>query len=247
MNFSWWTFALQAANFLILIWLLQRFLFKPVKEMVARRKQEIARVLTEASQEKKSAELIKLEIESKRSEIDQERHRIVDQAREQLSAERTRMLEEVRVETAKIREQALKQIAEERASASDQLFEHTVALAKGLAERLLRELDLPSMEQPFLARVINYIDQLAPEERAKLVSRFDGAALLVTTAHPLDVQQQSKWREQLSERLGAGFQIEFNADPALIVGAVISFPHGILRFNWRDSLNAAVKELHADK
>ena len=30
MNFSWWTFALQAVNFLILVWLLRRFLFKPV-------------------------------------------------------------------------------------------------------------------------------------------------------------------------------------------------------------------------
>src|SRR5271169_6452619 len=47
MNFSWWTFALQAVNFLILIWLLRRFLFKPVSAIVARRQQEIARGMTE--------------------------------------------------------------------------------------------------------------------------------------------------------------------------------------------------------
>jgi len=55
MNFSWWTFALQAANFLILVWLLRRFLFKPVGAIVARRKEEIARAMAEASAEKQNA------------------------------------------------------------------------------------------------------------------------------------------------------------------------------------------------
>jgi F-type H+-transporting ATPase subunit b len=69
MNFSWWTFALQAANFLILVWLLQRFLFKPVKAIVARRKEEISHALTEESAEKESAERLKREMEAKRSRL----------------------------------------------------------------------------------------------------------------------------------------------------------------------------------
>ena len=81
MSFSWWTFALQAANFLILVWLLRRFLFKPVKAIVARRKEEISHVLTEASAEKESAERLKHEIEAKISQIDAERQRMIDEAR----------------------------------------------------------------------------------------------------------------------------------------------------------------------
>ena len=55
MSFSWWTFGLQAVNFLVLVWLLRRFLFKPVTAMVARRKEEIARGMAEVAAEKQTA------------------------------------------------------------------------------------------------------------------------------------------------------------------------------------------------
>jgi F-type H+-transporting ATPase subunit b len=247
MKFDWWTFALQAANFLILVWLLQRFLFKPVKAIVARRKQEISRALSDASAEKESAERLKREIEAKRSQIGAERQKMIDEERAELSAERQKIIEEARSEAEKIRDQALKRLDEERAAAGNELFERTVALAANLAERLLCELAVPSMEQPFLGRVIDYLDRLPAEERAKLLSHLSAGALSVTTAHPLGVQEQSEWHEQLAKRLGAGFSIKFSADPTLIAGVEITFPDAILRFNWRDSLAVALKELHTNE
>jgi F-type H+-transporting ATPase subunit b len=246
MNFSWWTFALQAANFLILIWLLQRFLFRPAKSIVARRKEEISRVLTEASQEKESALRLMQEIEVKRSLIDVERQKMIDEERAQLSAQRKRIIEEARGEAEKVRDQALIRLDEERAAASNELFERTVALATNLTERLLHELAVPSIEQPFLERVVGYLDQLAEEERAKLFPRMGATVLFVTTAHPLGIEEQSQWREQLAKRLGAAFSIQFSADPALIAGTVITFPHAILRFNWRDTLTTALKQIRTD-
>jgi F-type H+-transporting ATPase subunit b len=247
MNFSWWTFALQAANFLILVWLLQRFLFKPVKAIVARRREEISRALTEASAEKESAERMKGEIEAQRSEIRAERQKTIDEVRAQLSAERQKTIEEARSEAEKIKSQALKRLDEERVAAGDALLERTVGLARDLAERLLREAAVASIEQPFLGRVIDYLDRLPAEERAKLFPRSGAGALCVTTAHPLGAQEQLEWREQLAKRLGADFGIKFNADPALIAGTIIEFPHAILRFNWRDTLATALKELNRDE
>jgi F-type H+-transporting ATPase subunit b len=247
MNFSWWTFALQAANFLVLVWLLQRFLFKPVKAIVARRKEEISRALTEASAERQSAERLQQEVEEKKSQIAADRQKILDEGRAQLSAERQELLEEARAEAEKIRDQALKRLDEERIAASDELYERTIALATTLAERLLHELAFPSIEHPFLERVMNYLDRLPAEERAKLLSLASAEGLLVTTAHPLDAQEQERWREQLARQLGADLSVKFSADPALIAGALITFPNAILRFNWRDSLNTALKEFHADE
>jgi F-type H+-transporting ATPase subunit b len=246
MNFDWWTFALQAANFLILVWLLQRFLFKPVKAIITRRKEQISRTLTEALAEKESAERLRQEIEAKRSHIDAERQKMIDEARAQLSAERQKMIEETRGEVEKIRDQSLKRLDEERAAASNELFERTVALATNLAERLLRELDVPSIEQPFLGRVVDYLDRLPAEERAKLISQSNAGAILVKTAHPLGLQEQSQWHEQLAKWLGPDLSINFSAEPTLIAGVEVTFPHAILRFNWRDSLAVALKELRTN-
>ncbi len=88
MNFSWWTFALQAANFLILVWLLRRFLFKPVSAIVARRKEEIARGMAEASAEKQKALNLQRELQAQRAGIEAERQKAIEEQGAQLAAER---------------------------------------------------------------------------------------------------------------------------------------------------------------
>lgn len=247
MSFSWWTFALQAANFLILIWLLQRFLFKPVKAIVAQRKQAIARALNEASAEKQSAVQLKHEVEAARSAIAAERQKVIDDARALLSAEREKSIEEARQEAEKVRQQALTHLEEERADAMEKLFDRTMLFATSIAERLLREVAVTSIEQPFLGRLIDYLDKMPSEGRAKLLPRNGASNLAVTTAHALDAREQDEWREELGKRLGAELTIKFDADPALIAGAVITFPHAILNFNWRESLALAMKEIHRNE
>ena len=247
MNFSWWTFALQAANFLILVWLLRRFLFKPVTAIVARRKEEIARGMAEASAEKQTALNLQRDLQAQRAEIETEREKAIEVQRAQLDAERKKMIDEARAEAEKIRNQTTAQLGEERATASQELFSRTIELAVSLAERLLRELAPPSIEHAFLPRVLDYLDRLSTEQRAALVSHLGANSFVVTTAHPLDAREEAEWREQLGKRIGGAAGINFNTDPALIAGAEITFPDAILRFNWRDALTTAAKEINRNE
>ncbi len=247
MNFSWWTFALQAANFLILVWLLRRFLFKPVSAIVARRKAEIARGMAEVSAEKQTALNLQRDLQAQRAGIEAERQKAAEEQRAQLAAERKKMIDEARAEAEKIHHQAATQLSEERAAATQELFAGTIALAVKLAERLLRELAPPSIEHAFLTRVLEYLDRLSEQERTALVSDLGAKSLVVTTAHPLDAREEAQWREQLGKRLGASARIEFSTDPALIAGAEIAFPNAILRFNWRDALAAAASEINRNE
>ena len=160
MNFSWWTFALQAANFLILVWLLRRFLFKPVSAIVARRKEEIARGMAEASAEKQKALNLQRDLQAQRAGIEAERQKAIEEQGAQLAAERKKMIDEARAEAEKIRNHAATQLSEERAAATQELFSRTIELAVNLAERLLRGLAFPSIEHAFLTRVLDYLDRL---------------------------------------------------------------------------------------
>ena len=246
MNFSWWTFALQAVNFLILIWLLRRFLFKPVTAIVARRKEEIARGMTEASAEKQKALDLQRDLQAQLAGIGAERQKAIEEQRAQLAAERKKTLDDAREEAGKIRDQAAARLNEERSAAAQELFSQTVQLAISLAERLLGELALPSLEHAFLTRALDYLDHLPADEIAALVSHQNNASLVVTTAHPLDASGEAEWRAQLAKRIGAG-AIQFNSDAALIAGAEIAFANAILRFNWRDSIASAVKEINRNE
>ena len=247
MSFSWWTFALQAVNFLILVWLLRRFLFKPVTAMVARRKEEIARGMAEVAAEKQTALNLQRDLQVQRTGIETERQKAMDEQRAQLAAESKKLIDEARAEAQKIREQAATQIGAERATASHELFSGAVELAVNLAERLVREVALPSIEHAFLTRVLDYLDDLSAPERAALVSHPRPNPVVVTTAHPLGAAEEAQWRDQLGQRIGAAASIEFKGDPALIAGAEIKFPSAILRFNWRDALTTAAREINRNE
>ncbi len=247
MNFSWWTFSLQAVNFLILIWLLRRFLFKPVAAIVARRKEEIARGMTEVSVEKQKALNMQHDLQAQLASIEAERQKALEEQRAQLVDERKKMLDEARTEAEKIRSQAAARLSEERAAATQELFAQIIELAVKLAERLLRELAVTSLDHTFLTRVLDYMDHLPAQERDALASHLGESSVEITTAHPLDAGEEAEWREQLAKRIGAKAEMRFRADPALIAGAEITFPNAVLRFNWRDALATAAKEINRNE
>ena len=242
MNFSWWTFTLQAANFLILVWLLQHFLFKPVKAMVARRREEISCSLREASAERETAGRLKQEIEDQKSRIEAERQRLLQEQNVELSAQRQAILEQARGEAEKLKTQVLAELNQERTAAMSELFEHSAQLAIALAERLLRELAVTSLDRLFLARMLDYLDHLPGNHPSALSTPPDSHLVVVTTAHPIAVDEQGEWRDGLTKRIGAN-SIQFKADPALIAGAKIELADSIVSFNWRDTLETAKKEL----
>ena len=246
MSFSWPTFALQAVNFLVLVLLLKRFLFKPLGAIVARRKEEISRALAEAAAARQSAEQARKDFESRQAQVEAQRQAVVDQGRAQLADERSKMIETARSEIEQLKSAALKRVDEERDSAAREVFDRSVQIAISLAQRLLQPFAGPRAEELLLDRVLDHLDHLAAAERAALLGQFgrDGGQLVVTTAYPLASEGESKWRAALGERLGGRPQIAFAIDRSLIAGAELKFPHAILRFSWRDSLADAQRELN---
>jgi len=202
--------------------------------------------MAQASAEKQKALNLQRDLQAQRAGIEAERQKAIEEQPAQLAAERKKMIDEARAQAEKIRNHAATQLIEERAAATQELFSRTIELAVSLAERLLRGLAFPSIEHAFLPRVLDYLDHLSAQEWAALVSHLGETSLVVTTAHPLDAWEEAQWREQLGKRIGAA-GIKFNCDPALIAGAEITLPSATLRFNWRDALTTAAREINRNE
>jgi F-type H+-transporting ATPase subunit b len=244
MTIDWWTLALQVGNFLILVWLLQRFLYKPVVRIIARRKEETERAFAEAEAIRREAEAARKRYEVKQGELLAERDRIVDDARARLARERDEVLEETRREAEALVAEARARIDQERRRAVVDLDAKGVDLAVGISERLLRDLGVASVLDAFLERAEGHLDSLPAYEFDTLRAQLgDGAPLCVLTAPSLDGARRKRWRERLRRRFGDGFKVEFSTDDSLISGIELRFPRAILRFAWRDSLARARKGL----
>jgi ATP synthase F0 subunit b len=244
MRIDWWTLALQAANFLVLVWLLQHFLYRPVQGIIAERQQRTDSVIAEANAAKAAAELLREELEQQGGAIARERDQALEQAHARAKREASELLEHSRAEAQKLLAEERRRVEQERAEAAEALRQQTIELGVAVARRLLAEAADGGLEAPFLERALAKLQSLSEPERRELITHLaDGEAVRVTTARPLEPAASEAFRQKLEGLLGPGTIVQFDDDPALIAGAELHFPHTILRHSWRDSLREIEVEL----
>src|SRR5208337_4371811 len=96
MLIDWFTVGAQALNFVILVWLMRRFLYKPILRAIDAREKRIAAELADADAKKAEALKERDEFQHKNEEFDQERAALLSKATEEAKAERQRLLDEAR-------------------------------------------------------------------------------------------------------------------------------------------------------
>ena len=131
------TILIQAINFLILIFLLSRFLFKPLTKFLADRSAGIAKSLAEAKAAHEAAAKSQAEYQAQIRETQREIAAIREQGQREVEAERQRLLQASRDEAARLVAQAKAEIEAETKRARINLREEVATLVLAAAERLL--------------------------------------------------------------------------------------------------------------
>src|SRR5271156_4365009 len=103
MPIDWFTVVAQAINFLILVWLLKRFLYKPILHAIDERERGIAARLAEAEATQAEAQQERDEFQHKNEAIDQARAALLKKAEDEAEAERQRLLEIARKDADALR------------------------------------------------------------------------------------------------------------------------------------------------
>jgi F-type H+-transporting ATPase subunit b len=244
MHIDWWTLALEAINFLILVWLLQRFLYKPVMGIVARRRKEMDAALAEAEEARRQTEAEATAYREKIAAAETERLDLIRDARAQIDEERSKVLAEARQEADGLLSKQRQAIADERTSAFENLREGAADLAVSLATTLLREATSGSVAETFLERLCRRFVELPDAEKARLLGPATEPGVLRVDTYPvLTKAEQRRWRERLSEIIGDRWTIEFDADANLVAGVRMYFPAASLEISWDSALKDARKEL----
>ncbi len=121
MIIDWFTVGAQALNFVILVWLLKRFLYKPILDAIDAREKRIAEELADADAKKAEAKQERDEFQNKNQEFDEQRAALVSQATGEAQAERQRLLEEARQAADALRADRQDALNREHQSLSDEI------------------------------------------------------------------------------------------------------------------------------
>jgi len=247
MTFDWSTLALQTVNFAVLVWLLHRFLYKPVLGLIDARRADVETQYARAVAAEAAASAKVQALEAEQALIDRRRTEMIKSATaEAEQAAQARRLKGEEAVSALLAEER-KRIVEERSQALAEVRTAALDLGVDIARRFLAEMPIEVSAEGYLEQIEARLAALTPAERVEVRDgAVPGAKLCVATARPLPESVREEWRARLHRALDSTIDMEFETDPALVAGAELHFPTTILRFSWRSALAAMRAEIDAD-
>jgi F-type H+-transporting ATPase subunit b len=236
---SGWTLTFQVVNFLVLAGLLRRFLFKPVMAMIAKRQEELARASADGERARREAEALRARAEEALAGMEATRVRSRAETAALLERDRRAAVAEARREAEATRDTVRRELEAEQERVARMMAESAAQLAAAIARRLLEQVAAPPVAEAFLARLCEHLEALSSAQLRELLADLNGGELLLATAPPLGSAEGDRWLARIAARLGGGAKARLVADPSLIAGAELRFPHTVLSYCWRDGVDAA--------
>ena len=238
MSIDWSTFVLEIINFLVLVWILQRFLYRPVLAVIARRRADIERTLEEARSRDAAAKALEATYQGRLEAWEKERAASRAALAQEMDAERARRLAELDGALAAEREKARAAAAAREADVRRTLERRAVANATRFAARLLRAAAGPDIETRLVDEAITALVGLGGEQVAALRRGWgvERAAIRVVSAYPLDADRRRRLAAALGGIAGTGAAIEFSEDPQVVAGVRILLGAWTLGVNIADEL-----------
>ena len=204
MHIDWWTLALQTVNVLVLIWILARFFFRPVSEIIARRQEQARKILADADALRCQADDARIAAERERADVAAARERLISDARHEAERQRAELLAQAAAEIIKFRAEADASIARDRAAMETALIDRACRLSVDIARQLVQRLSAVADIDVFLKAVCVEVRQMSPQMRAAFTAPgSDGAAIEVITAMGLSVEETQHVRLTLEQAFGA--------------------------------------------
>ena len=241
MSFDWTTFVLECINFLVLVWILKRFFYRPVLQVLDARQQRIRDETARAAQLQAEADELKRQYESRLADWNRERAQARETLEQELQKQRSEGLETLRKtlaeEAAKARARDAALVAAREADlvrqASGEAYRH--------AALMLQRLATPDLTLGIAKVFREDLPVLPDKDRDAL--RKAGLALgahpvaEIASAHPLDENTRAGIVAALSALADCSLQAQFQVAPELIAGLRVVLGESVLHANLCDELD----------
>jgi F-type H+-transporting ATPase subunit b len=234
---SWSTFLLEIINFLVLVWILKRFLFNPVRKVIARRRMEIDKRIQDTEALQVEAATLKQQYEERLSDWEAEKRQLHQALKQALEAEKADRLSEIAAQVEKERERS--RVVQARQQEEWRRGMEETALRQGalFASRLLQAGAGAETEVALIERAIADLEELG---QARIESfqteQSEKADIRITSAYPVCAQQQQRLQSQLARLFSAARPIRFEQDETLLAGIRIASGNWLLSCNIKDEL-----------
>lgn len=241
MQVDWITVSAQIVNFLVLVWLLQHFLYQPVIQAMDKREKRIADRLNEAEQREIDARAQIDEYQDKKASLEDERQALLDEYRHEARDEKQTLLEQARDEVEETRRHWQRQASREKRDFLDALSKQTGRTVAEIAGKALADLADADLEERVIDLFIERLKNL--DEDAVRDFPVSEGKLRVVTAYDLDQHRRSRITRALHEYIGKDLEIEYGKSPELVCGIRLSDEGHALDWNLADYMSQITERM----
>jgi F-type H+-transporting ATPase subunit b len=224
MLIDWFTVGAQALNFIVLVWLLKRFLYKPILNAVDAREKLIATELADAATKKAEAQKERDAFQHKNETFDQQRAALMTKATGEAAAERQRLLDEARKAADALSAKRRDALQADAQTLNAAIRSRTQQEVFAIARRALTDLAGASLEDRMAEVFTSRLQAMDGEAKAGLADalRTTGEPVLVRSAFDIPPDQRTAIQKTLQEAFSAKVEIRFETSADLISGIELS-------------------------
>jgi F-type H+-transporting ATPase subunit b len=232
------TFVLEIINFLILIWILQRLFYKPLLEVIAKRKLFIDQSLSHAKNLQQQAEQQCSLYENRQKLWEQEKQAAITALHRQLEAERKASLDKLNADLEQERQKAKVLLSKQQRELQQQTEKQALQNGAKFAGILLKQSAGPELEARLFAMLIDNLTTLP--EACKLCLTTLGTKksvpVKITSAYPLSVEMRQQLEQKLGTLINSQINFQYHQDKALIAGLRMDIGAWVLNVNLQHEL-----------
>ena len=220
MLIDWFTVGAQALNFVILVWLLKRFLYKPILDAVDKREKRIAAELADADAKRAEAQRERDEFQHKNEEFDRQRATLLSQAANEAKDERRRLLDNARKADEALRAKLGEALRSDANNLNQAIRRRTQREVFAISRKALMDLAAADLEERMSDVFIRRLRTMDDKTKGGLGEALRRASepALVRSAFELAATQRAAVQHALNETFSAEVHVRFETAPDLVSG-----------------------------
>jgi F-type H+-transporting ATPase subunit b len=238
MEFNLSTFVIEIINFLILIWILQRLFYKPLLEVIAKRKQHIDQSLADAKKLHQEADELRSLYENRQKLWMQEKKAALNALHQQIEAEKCAQMEKLHVELEQERQKAKVTLTRQQQELQHQAEKQALQNGARFAGLLLQQAAGPELEARLFEMLIEHFALLPKACRLclQMLEHKKAVAIKVTSVYPFTTELRQQLEKKLGSMINSPVNFQYYQDSSLIAGVRIDIGAWVLHANLKHEL-----------
>jgi F-type H+-transporting ATPase subunit b len=248
MLIDWFTLIAQLINFLILAWLLKRFLYHPIVKALDAREKKIASELQHAAMVEEEAKKSMAEWKQKNDEFEKNRMTIMQQAVKEADDKKAELFIEAHKEYENLRARLDESLHNEQKNLQQEIIDRISNEVFSMAEKVLAELADVTLEDRIVKVFCERLQKTEEVDIKEMTGLFrqSNHPPIIRSVFTLTPENCERVKKTVMEVFSIDTNIVFETDAGLISGLELSMNGHSIKWNIKAYLDGLKVTVEAD-